>query len=520
EVDAQGRPDLLRSLAVYMDGDVQPFDQDTPPIKLQELPMSKLWIENPQTALLIQDLANDPRIDEQTQASLPGFHSFAFLPLYSGGRWQGGLTFLWPQKHTFTSAERFVFQQILESVSAVIASRRSQLEQAAAEAALREVTTLQQGILNSANYSIISTNQEGVIATVNAAAERLLGYDADELVGKARPTILHDFHEIEQRTTALSQEMGQPIEAGFETFVAKARQGGVDEYEWTYLRKNGSYFPVSLSVTSLRNDRDDLVGFLFVASDITERKQAEAAALAAQEETEYLYQASRQINEAAGDLTQLIRTLGTLHDDPFERALLLFFDYDAQGVFKAANVVAAWSNGRGPAPSPVGTRYNRELFPSIHLFRTDTPTFYDDTRQVPELDENSAQLLARLNILTMAILPLWISGRQVGVILLEGRDTYHMDDTFRRPYLSLLPQVTVAVENRLLLDQAQARAQREQVLREITEKVRSSTDINTIMRTAATEIGRALGRKTVVSLGAPTETESENTPPNQAHDDE
>ena len=60
--------------------------------------------------------------------------------------------------------------------------------------------------------------------------------------------------------------------------------------------------------------------------------------------------------------------------------------------------------------------------------------------------------------------------------------------------------LTATIENRLLLDDARARAQREQILREITEKVRSSTNVDTIIRTAASEIGRALGRKTVVYL--------------------
>ncbi len=507
ETDAAGQPEFLRNIVAHVNGEVTPLDPANSILSLNDLLISKLWIENPQTPLIIEDIIEDKRVDDATRESLAGFRSFAFLPLYSGGRWQGGITFAWLEKHTFAATEQFVFQQILESVSAVVASRRSQLEQAAAEAALREVTTLQQGILNSANYSIISTDPEGIIATVNAAAERLLGYDAQELIGKARPSILHDFNEIEQRAIHLSDELGQPIEPGFETFVAKARDGGIDEYEWTYLRKDGSYFPVALSVTSLRNDRDELVGFLFVASNITERKRAEAAALAAQEETEQLYLASRQINEAAGNLSELLSTLGTIHKDPFDRALLLFFDYDPTGKFKAGNVVTTWNNGRGSAPSPVGTRYNRDLFPSIDLFLTNTSIFYEDTRTIENLDPQSQQLLQHLSILTMGILPLWVSGQQVGVILLEGQDTYHMNDTFKRPYLSLLPQVTVAVENRLLLDRAQARARREQVLREITEKVRSSTDVNTIMRTAASEIGRALGRKTVVGLGAP---ESEN----------
>ena len=41
--------------------------------------------------------------------------------------------------------------------------------------------------------------------------------------------------------------MGIEITPGFEVFVAKARQGIADEKEWTYIRKDGSRFPLLLS---------------------------------------------------------------------------------------------------------------------------------------------------------------------------------------------------------------------------------------------------------------------------------
>ncbi len=143
------------------------------------------------------------------------------------------------------------------------------------EAALREMTILQQAILNSANYTIISTTPEGIITTFNAAAERFLGYAAAEVIGKTTLAFLHDPEEVKRRAEELTKELEAPVEPGFEAFVAKARLGVPDEREWTYIRKDGSRYPVLLSVTALRDSRGDLTGFLGIASDITERKQAE-----------------------------------------------------------------------------------------------------------------------------------------------------------------------------------------------------------------------------------------------------
>lgn len=65
------------------------------------------------------------------------------------------------------------------------------------------------------------------------------------------------------------------MDPGFEALVAKPRLGLADENEWTYVRKDGSRFPVLLSVTALRDKADMITGFLEVGIDITERKQVE-----------------------------------------------------------------------------------------------------------------------------------------------------------------------------------------------------------------------------------------------------
>ncbi|MEQ6340370.1 MAG: CHASE domain-containing protein [Gammaproteobacteria bacterium] len=139
------------------------------------------------------------------------------------------------------------------------------------EAVLRETTALQQAILDSANFAIISTDQSGVISTFNAAAEHMLGYAAQDLVGKCTPAILHDPDEVARRARLLSAELGANIEPGFDVFVAKARLGEADENQWSYIRKDGGRFKVNLSVTALRNSQGDVTGFLGIAYDVTER---------------------------------------------------------------------------------------------------------------------------------------------------------------------------------------------------------------------------------------------------------
>ena len=146
-------------------------------------------------------------------------------------------------------------------------------ERKAAEAALQKTTSLQRAILDGANYTIISTSLDGTILTFNRAAVALLGYAAEEVVGKTTPAIFHDIEELKQRSLLIGEQAEQsPL---FEVIIAKARLGELDEQEWTYICKDGSRLRMLLSVTALHDAEGNITGFLGIGSDITESKKAQ-----------------------------------------------------------------------------------------------------------------------------------------------------------------------------------------------------------------------------------------------------
>ncbi len=143
------------------------------------------------------------------------------------------------------------------------------------ETLLLETSTLQRAMLEGAGYAIIATNTQGIIQLFNSAAERMLGYSASEMVGKQSPGVFHVAEEVVARAQELTAELAHEIKPGFEAFVAKAELGQPDQREWTYIRKDGSRFPVLLSVTTLFDAHGKITGHLGVASDLTERKRDE-----------------------------------------------------------------------------------------------------------------------------------------------------------------------------------------------------------------------------------------------------
>jgi diguanylate cyclase (GGDEF)-like protein/PAS domain S-box-containing protein len=165
-------------------------------------------------------------------------------------------------------------QQFAAFAADALAQRLAQDQLRQSNARLQELSSMQQAILDGADYSLISTDVDGTIRSFNAAACRMLGYSADELIGLHSPAIFHDASEIAERAAELSAELKQRVEPGFEVFVSKARQGQAEEREWTFIRKDGSRFPVRLSVTPVRDREGRITGYMGIAADLTERQLA------------------------------------------------------------------------------------------------------------------------------------------------------------------------------------------------------------------------------------------------------
>jgi len=135
----------------------------------------------------------------------------------------------------------------------------------------RSLSNFSHSVFENAPYSIIEVDPAGTITAMNAAAERLTGYQRDEVAGKLPLTALYDPHDL-ARTQESGAENEAPVD-GFSLLTAQAKEDHVDEREWTYVRKDGSTLPVHVAVTAVRNGTGEISGFVAIASDITERKQ-------------------------------------------------------------------------------------------------------------------------------------------------------------------------------------------------------------------------------------------------------
>jgi len=151
------------------------------------------------------------------------------------------------------------------------------LERLQHEEQTREARRFLQAVLDSATgVSIITTDTEGLITLFNTGAERLLGYRSDEVIGQHSPALFHLAEETQARSAQLSLEEGCEIK-NFEALTWIPAKGEPETRQWTYVRKNGEPRIVNLTVSAMRDNHNNITGYLGIASDINDLQQATRA---------------------------------------------------------------------------------------------------------------------------------------------------------------------------------------------------------------------------------------------------
>ncbi|WP_312166800.1 PAS domain S-box protein [Phenylobacterium sp.] len=217
----------------------------------------------------VDDVTLDPRYGQRAPhfgmpAGHPPLLSYLAAPVVSrSGEVHGGLFFGHEQPGAFSQEDEDLVSAIAAQTAialdhaGLLAAKQREIEQRRqAEFAAQRLAA----IVESSEDAILGKDLNGIITSWNDAAERMLGYSADDVIGKSMMMMV---------PTDRLEEEGR--------ILAKIRAGErIPPLETTRLCKNGQELPVSLSVSPVRNADGMIVGASTIARDITERREAEA----------------------------------------------------------------------------------------------------------------------------------------------------------------------------------------------------------------------------------------------------
>jgi PAS domain S-box-containing protein len=142
-------------------------------------------------------------------------------------------------------------------------------------AQVKEMSITREAMMDSTKFLFLTTDSNGVITFANKRCLEITGYEQEEVVGNILLSDLLSEVELEDRAHELGKIHELYFDAGFEVLVYNARKGSVEDREWSLIRKDLKETPVTISMSAIFSEEEELKGFFAIIDDITVIKKAE-----------------------------------------------------------------------------------------------------------------------------------------------------------------------------------------------------------------------------------------------------
>jgi diguanylate cyclase (GGDEF)-like protein/PAS domain S-box-containing protein len=209
-----------------------------------------------------QNILTDDRLEGRRGRALErNYHSSVTLPLHDGSHTIGGISIYAVEPDAFDREELDLLQDLAADITFGIASIRTRLAHEQAEARLREQEVRFRQTFDQAAVGIVHTDLDGNYLMVNQKFCEMVGYPAEELIGRSATMVAHPD----------DLDVGRAYRA---RLIANAI--GTFSEEKRYVRKDGGVIWTNRTVSLARDDAGRPLYFIRVIQDITERKRLEA----------------------------------------------------------------------------------------------------------------------------------------------------------------------------------------------------------------------------------------------------
>ncbi|MCI0578319.1 MAG: GAF domain-containing protein [Chloroflexi bacterium] len=511
-------PDWADVLAYW---DAVPSDSLKLRYPLKDYP-SALEILHPEEPTIIDDIVQDPRLDERLRNLYVrglGATSTIFVPMVVAGQWIGYVNAIYPQKpelsdeaiRRLTTLARQAAVAVQGLRNLTLAEHRAQEAQRRSEelavlnemgrqlTALVDVDAVVESIYQFTARLMDATNfyvafydhkRDEISFALDIIGERVRWHSGKRRAGQGlteylirsrRPLLLEK--EVDLRLAELGIQMiGPPAESWLGVPMIAGNQVigviGVQSYTapLTYNEHHLELLTAVASQAAIAIENARLFG----------QTQTRAEELAV-------------LNEMSRELTASLE-VNTIINHVYNYASRLM---DTTNFY-----IALYDADSSLISFPIATQEGQRVNWRSRPFGEGMTEYLVKSRKPLLITEKVEERLKELGLASIGMqaeswagTPMLFGEQVIGAIAIQHPQPHLYDEHHIELLNAVASQAVIALENARLFTQVQARARRERILREVTARVRSATDVDTIMRTAVQEVGQALGRQTFVYLG-------------------
>jgi GAF domain-containing protein/HAMP domain-containing protein len=243
----------------------------------------------------------------------------------------------------------------------------------------------------------------------------------------------------------------------------------------------------------------DQLGQALEGARLFERTQASLA------ETQTLFETSRSL-AAAQEMDEIWHAIiNAAKQRRADACALLLFDTLEREKARALVLAAGWEQ-HDPIRLPVGTQLPLSDFAQFDTLRPGRHYSVNNLSQTDQTNEGTRQLMTRLGFSALHHQPIAVRDRWFGLLTILYESAHTFTETEINFYRTLSDQAALALESQRLLAETQRRAEREQMIRQVTDKVRATPDLEMILQTTVREMSKVMGLPRVfVRLGTEKE---------------
>ena len=400
-----------------------------------------------------------------------GIRSSIHLPLMVGPEVIGALNIGRKEPNTYSQQDEGVMVQIASLLSAAIENRRLLAEG-------RRLATI---VENHPDFIGIGT-LDGKAIYVNPAGLKLMGLPAN--------------HNV---TTMEIGDFYPPVEAKIvaQEGIPTALEKGSWSSQANLLRVDSATVPVEQTIGINYDANRTPVSFSLTMRDMHKSQAAEVALAKRAVELETVAQVSTAVSTIL-ELDKLLQTVVDLTKERFNLYHAHIYLLDEAG--DTLNLAAgAGEVGRQMVAEGWGISLAQERSLVARAARNREGVIVNDVRQEPGFLPNRLLPDTRSEMAA----PLLVAGQLLGVLDVQAREVNRFTTEDVRIQTTLAAQIAVAVQNARLYAQARHRAEREQLINNLTQQIQTTTTIERALQITIRALGKAFqAYRTQVTLTA------------------